>query len=189
MRKLLTLPFALTLAISAAYYSSSAYAESYLTGSVGSATTTGFAEDSTTLNFGAGARFGDFFALEVSYLDTGEFTASETYNDGQLDSSLKFTGLNVSLIGHLPLSDDLELYGKVGQYFWRTDINSYAHADNSSASLRLNDADLTYGGGVLMHLSKQLALKAEYQIIDFAADNDGAFGSTDIASVGFIFKL
>lgn len=189
MRKLLTLPAVLTLAFGAAYYSSSVYAESYLTGSVGNATTTGFEEDTTSISFGAGTRFGGILGFELNYLDTGEFTASDRYNNSTIESRLKFTGLNASIVGYLPLSDDFEVYGKLGQYFWRADINSYAHVDDSSASMRLNDNDLTYAGGILLRLSEQLALKAEYQVIDFAADNDGAYGSTDIASVGFTFSL
>lgn len=189
MRKLLTLQAALTLAFSAAYYSSSANAESYLTGTVGSSTTTGFAEDATSISFGAGTRMGDIFGFELSYLDTGEFTQTDQYYNDTIESRLKLTGLNASIVAYLPLSDDFEVYGKLGQYFWRADINSYAHDDGSSASVRLNDSDLTYAGGVLLRLSEQLALKAEYQVIDFGADNDGAFGSTDIASVGFTFSL
>ena len=76
-----------------------------------------FSDNTFGLKLYGGYRFGvgnalDYFALEASYQDLGEFEDNVLGSIVELDVD----GFTVDVLGFVPLSERIELFGKVGYY-------------------------------------------------------------------------
>lgn len=79
-----------------------------------SVTITHYQRDATYKLFG-GYQFTPYLGLEAGYFNMGEFGfKSTTTPAGTLDGRIKLDGLNVDLVGTLPVNDQLSVLGRVG---------------------------------------------------------------------------
>jgi OmpA-like transmembrane domain len=121
-------------------------------------------DDDTAWKAFVGWRMNPYFALELAYIDFGgpsdRFDASGSSGDFQVELS----GFAPYVIGTIPLGP-LELFGKVGYYFY--DVDASVDLDNgpdfdSSSS----ENDLLHGVGVGMTFFERLNARLEYERID-----------------------
>jgi len=122
-----------------------------------------------------GYQFNKNLAVELGYTDLGEASAP--------GASVEATAFEVVAVGSWPFTPQFSAYGKVGLYRGETD----ATAPGVSASE--SNTDLTYGIGVRWDFSKNLGLRAEYQLYkDLGGDTIGE-SDADVISIGVIWKF
>lgn len=164
------------IAVAAAGFSTSAAAQFYMGAAIGGtkyqdADYFGVDDSSTAFEFGAGWRFQQALAFEVSYLNLGDV------QDFELGSDLNVSGLTLSGKAFLPIAPQVDLYAKMGIFFWEMD-EVYR-----SRSYYLDEGeDLIYGGGVAFKLDA-VDLNLEYRAFDLYDM------STSVVSAGVSFHF
>lgn len=127
---------------------------------------------------GAGYRFGSYFATEVSYLNFGKMQYSAVDEDGKTNYSVPMHAERLALVGILPVSEDVELFGKAS-------LNN-VHATAGGESKRKVMPGI--GIGASYAITKNFALRGEYEYIK-SAMNSMSEGSKDVTSGTNLFKL
>ena len=131
------------------------------------------------------------FALEGGYFDLGNFGyTATTVPTGTLDGRIKLRGLNLDLVGTVPLGEKFSVFGRAGL--------NYAQAHDSfggtgavrvaNPNPRKNDTNYKLGLGLQYALSESLALRAEaerYRVNDAIGNR----GHVDLVSVGLIYRF
>ncbi len=104
----------------------------------------------------AGFRALKILAVEANYVDLGNTSS------GAVEAKTK--ALDVFAVGFLPLPV-IDIYGKLGVVYWKTDAHSPSSVGYSGFSLNHSGSDLAYGAGVQMHFGA-LAARLEYEGFD-----------------------
>ena len=156
-------------------------------------TVTGFSKDQrdTGYKLFAGRQLNQYFAVEAGYFDLGKFDfKSSTSGNGVLNGEAGFRGVNLDLLGQLPLSQRLSLLGRVGMHYTKTNTefsgNRLLGSTNTHASERKLNAKL--GLGLEYKFSEALALRGEverYRLNDAVGNR----GDADLYSVSLVYKL
>lgn len=157
------------------------------------ATLSSFGTDERDLGFKLffGKQLNQYFALEAGYYDLGKFSfAATTSGNGNLHGDASFRGVNLDLVGQLPLTQRLSLLGRIGGQYTRTSThfggNMLGGLTNPSASE--NKAGAKAGLGVEYKLSEALALRGEverYRIHDAVGNR----GDVDLMSLSLVYKF
>ena len=114
-------------------------------------------EDESAFKFYGGINLSHNIGLELGYVDLGNYA----------NGALTQDGISYELIGYLPLSSNLDLYGKAGFFSWEV----------ANASTSNTGTDATFGVGLQAQLHSQISLRGEYQVF---MDVDG--GDVDLYS-------
>lgn len=93
------------------------------------------------------------YGFEVGYTDFG---SANMYG-----GSTKVDGINLSLIGRMPLGANFNLLGKVGTTYSRTDVSTNAANSNLAGSER--GFDWSYGLGGELKFTPQWSLTLQYE--------------------------
>jgi len=139
-----------------------------------------FDEDKDVLEALAGYRFNQYFALEGSFIDFGDY--------GNDLAKASTDGYTAAIKGTLPVSDSFSVFVKLGQLWSETD---YRALNLSGAA---DDESLFVGGGLAYKLTSHVAINATYSVYDASMDfddvDDENFG-TDFkqASVGIEYRF
>ncbi len=157
------------------------------------ATMTSFTKDERDRGFKLflGKQLNQYFAVEGGYFDLGKFGfAATTSGNGSFNGRAGFRGVDLDLVGQLPLSQRLSVLGRIGMEYARTTTtfggNRLAGVTNPSASQR--KANAKFGVGLEYKLSEALALRGEverYRVNDAVGNR----GDVDLLSVGLVYKL
>ena len=131
------------------------------------------------------------FAVEGGYFDLGRFNyALSTTPVGTFSSDTRVRGLNLDLVGMLPLSDQFSVFGRVGAAYAQSRANPTRTGalllNNSSTSRK--DTNVKVGLGLQYAITEALAVRAElerYRINDPIRNR----GHIDMASVGLVYKF
>lgn len=119
-------------------------------------------DESTAFEVKGGVHLIEVLGLEASYLNLGQF------RDLENDMDVGFSGVTVSGKAILPLGPQMDIYGKIGMYFWELDEKYRGE------SIFLDEGeDLIFGGGVAFKPTDQISLDFEYrslQMVDLEAD-------------------
>ncbi|WP_043611653.1 outer membrane beta-barrel protein [Chromobacterium violaceum] len=120
----------------------------------------------TIWELGAGYRFNQYVAAELSYADFGksQATAGVAFIDGSENVSVATKAERIAILGILPMTQDLEVFGKVSL----NNVHTKLKLDEQS-SKTFNDTRLGLGIGAQYQLHKNLSLRGEYEYI---AGND-----------------
>ena len=156
-------------------------------------TVTGFTKDQrdTGYKLFVGKQLNQYVAVEGGYFDLGKFDfQSTTSGNGVLNGQAGFRGVNLDLLGQLPLSQRLSLLGRVGMHYTKTNTefsgNRLLGSTNTHASERKLNAKL--GLGLEYKFSEALALRGEverYRVNDAVGNR----GDADLYSVSLVYKL
>lgn len=131
------------------------------------------------------------FAVEGGYFDLGNFGyTATTVPAGTLDGRIKLRGLNLDLVGAVPLSEKFSVFGRAGlNYAQARDSFSGAGAVQvASPNPRKNDTNYKLGLGLQYALTESLAVRAEaerYRVNDAIGNR----GHIDLVSVGLIYRF
>jgi opacity protein-like surface antigen len=112
----------------------------------------GFSESDTSFKLFGGWMYNQFIGGDLEYIDGG------TVRDG--DFGIDSTGINVSIKGNWPVTEQFDVFGKVGYYFWDADIDV---TGNSGQESNESGSDVSWGIGAGWNFTENLGLIAEYQ--------------------------
>lgn len=121
-------------------------------------------EEDSAFKFYGGVNLSEHIGLELGYVDLGSYA-----ND-----ALTQDGISYELIGYLPLSANVDLYGRAGFFSWEV-----ANAFDSHTG-----TDPTFGVGLQVQLQHHVSLRGEYQTF---LDVDG--GDVDLYSANINFHF
>lgn len=142
----------------------------------------GFVDDADTgFKLFAGYSFGEFLAVELSYIDGGKAEETDRGQPILLAPGLTLPGftisdeveteiVNLSVIGNLPLTESFALFGKLGYSSIELDGRFSFQLDNDTSltaqSFRTRDEEISYGAGAVYSFGNGLQLRAEYEGFD-----------------------
>ena len=130
------------------------------------------------------------FSVEGGYFDMGEFDykANSTAPAGTSNGTMEVKGLNLDLVGTLPVTEKFSVLGRVGGIYSETEgrFSGTAVAVPSSHSER--NGGYKYGVGAQYDFTESLAMRAEAERyrIDNSVGNDG---DVDLYSVGLVYRF
>lgn len=128
-----------------------------------------------------GYQFNRNFAVEIAYSDGGEIEASF----GTLRESISASIWELVVVGMAPVADRVSVYGKVGIY--RADVDDET---NFGFSANETNNDLTFGAGVRFDVSRNVALRLEWQRYqDVGGVNVGGESDLDVISIGALYRF
>lgn len=104
----------------------------------------------------AGYDFNDKFAVEGSYIKSGK---AEDTVFGE-DVEVELSAFTVSAVGLLPLSDSMQLFGKVGFYTGEQEVTVLG------STLDEDDDGFTMGAGVRFRTSDQFVIRGDFDWFD-----------------------
>lgn len=124
----------------------------------------------------SGGKFRDVIGLELSYLDMGEAERA--------GGTTRARGVNLSVIGNLPLHDRFSIFGRLGSTYGWTKTDS---STTSISSGKERGFGLAYGAGVNFDLATNWALRAEWERHRFEFANEDS--DIDLYTIGFNYKF
>lgn len=139
-----------------------------------------------------GYKFNKNVAVEGGYFDLGKFGYAASMNpSATLNGSIKLKGLNLDLVGMLPITEKFSAFGRAGVNYAQakgafTGTESSVYAPNSNPSKR--DTNYKLGLGLQYALTESLAMRAEverYRINDAVGNK----GDIDLVSVGLVYQF
>ena len=104
-----------------------------------------------------GANLHRNFAFEVAYVDMGESVIKDNVDTLVIEAA----ALNASVLGIVPASRNIDLFGKVGLMYWEAEKSSSGTNNGTIASSE--GLDITFGFGVNIGVSRSFALRAEFE--------------------------
>lgn len=120
----------------------------------------------------AGLRLNRHFALEGGYYVFDKFGARRTFDSpsaGTLSTSMRVQGLGLDLVGHLPVSPGLSLFGKAGIVGTRVDTNGDVtgalFSGFTATDAKRREVNFKYGLGAELALSRQWAVRGEWEVL------------------------
>jgi OOP family OmpA-OmpF porin len=159
----------------------------------GGFTSSSIADDnrSTGYKIFGGYQFNKNIALEGGYFDLGKFGyTATTVPAGNLIGEIRLKGLNLDVVGTLPITEKFSVIGRVGaNYADATDSfvgTGAVTVRNPNPSNR--DTNLKLGLGLQYAFTDSLALRAEierYRINDAVGNK----GDVDFASIGLVYRF
>lgn len=139
-----------------------------------------------------GYQFNRNFAIEGGYFDLGKFGfTATTIPAGTLRGDIKLRGLNLDLVGTLPITEKFSAIGRVGMNY-ASAKDSFSSTGAVTAPTNLNPrksaAHYKLGVGLQYAFTDALAMRveAERYRIDDAVGNKG---DIDLVSVGLIYRF
>lgn len=159
----------------------------------GGATSTSIANnrnDAAYKIFG-GYQFTSFFAVEGGYFKLGEFGfSSSTVPAGTLNGNIKLQGVNLDLVGTLPISDRFSLIGRVG-------IDSISAKDSftrsgsvliSNPNPQVREQNYKAGVGFSYLINQSVSLRGEFERYR-VNDAVGNKGDINVGTLSLVFPF
>lgn len=146
--------------------------------------------DRTYKLFG-GYQFNPYISVEAGYFDLGRFGFTTTTTPaGTLSGNIRLKGLNLDVVGTLPITEKFSAFGRMGVAYTRAEdsfVGSGAVSvlDPNPSS---HKANLKAGLGLQYALTDALSLRAEIERyrVDDAVGNKG---DVDLASLGLVYHF
>jgi OOP family OmpA-OmpF porin len=127
-----------------------------------------------------GYQFNRNFAVELGYTDLGEVTASF----GTLRETISSTAFELVGVGMLPVAERFSVYGKLGIYRASTEDET-----NFGFSAKESNTDITFGFGARFDITKNIAVRGEWQKYSDVGGPDIGESDVDVISIGVLFKF
>jgi len=156
-------------------------------------TTTGMGKDERDVAYKlfGGYQFNRHFAVEAGYFNLGKFGfTSTTTPAGTLNGQIRLQGLNLDLVGTLPLTENLSAIGRVGAQAAnaRDRFSGTGAVAVQNANPRKTEVNYKFGAGLQYAFSPSLLMRAEaerYRVNDAV----GNHGGVNLFSVSLIIPF
>lgn len=156
-------------------------------------TTTAFDDDErdTGYKLFGGYQFNRYFAIEGGYFDLGEFGfTATTLPTGTLDGQIEIEGLNLDLVGLIPVTDRFSVFGRVGAQYAEAEDRFRGTGSVNVMNPDPDESDTNYKAGLglqyAMTRSVDVRLEVERYRIDDAVGNRG---DIDLVSLGLVYRF
>jgi OOP family OmpA-OmpF porin len=139
-----------------------------------------------------GYQLNDNFAIEAGYFDLGQFSyTATTVPKGTLNGKINLKGVNLDLVGFLPLSEKFSAFARVGANYARAEdtfSSSGAVSVPTDATPTKTATHYKAGVGLQYDLSRSVGLRAEAERyrIDDAVGNQG---DINMFSLGLVYRF
>ncbi len=139
----------------------------------------------------AGYQLSRNFALEGGYFNLGRFGYQAALTPaGSVDGKIRLQGVNLDLVGSLPLSERVSVFGRVGAAYAqaRDHFSSTGAVHAVDPDPRKNAVNVKFGAGLQYDVSDNLSMRAEaerYRINDAVGNK----GDIDLYSVGLVYRF
>lgn len=146
---------------------------------------------STGYKIFSGYQFNRNFAIEGGYFDLGTFGyKATTVPAGTLSGEAKIRGLNLDLVGIVPMTDKLSAFGRVGVTHAQTkdSFSGTGAVRASNPNPSKTDTNYKFGAGLQYAVTENFGLRAEierYRINDAVGNK----GDIDLASIGLVYRF
>jgi OOP family OmpA-OmpF porin len=147
------------------------------------------ADDSTTgWKIFFGNRYNPNAAVEFGYVDLGTASVRGSGSLGGtpvvIHGDWSASGLTVSLVGRLPISNGFGVTGRVGMYVWGVDLDGISGSESASGT------SLTYGFGFQYDFLRATGLRLEWErFTDVGDDIHTGQSDVDLLSAGLVFRF
>ena len=131
------------------------------------------------------------FALESGYFDLGKFGfTANTSPLGSLSGDIRVRGLNLDLVGMLPLSEQFSLLGRVGANYAQTRgaFSGTGAVGVTNPNPSESGTNYKLGVGLQYALSDTWAIRGELERYR-VKDSVGNRGHIDMASIGLVYRF
>jgi OOP family OmpA-OmpF porin len=135
-----------------------------------------------------GYQFNQYLGMEAGYFNLGEFGFKSTAPAGTLDGRIKVDGMNIDLVGTMPVNDQLSVLGRIGVHNARTREAFTGTVVLNNPNTENKDTNYKAGIGFSYKFSQSMNLRGElerYRIND-AMDNKGYI---NVASLSLVFPF
>lgn len=138
-----------------------------------------------------GYQFNPYVGLEGGYFNLGEFDLSAaTAPPGTLNGNLKLQGLNLDLVGTMPLGMNWSVIGRIGAQHAqaRGRFSGTGAASTIASSRDENDTNYKFGLGLQYEINPSWLVRVEaerYRI----SDTTGGHGNVDLYSLSLVFPF
>ena len=114
-----------------------------------------------------GYRFNPYLAVEAGYIDFGKAKYQASYTGGSAQGSLKAGGLDMAVLGSLPVNDSFSVFGKVGVVDAKVEssLTASAPATLASGSDSVYSIKPLLGVGAIYKLSQNVDLRGDYDYV------------------------
>lgn len=158
-----------------------------------SATTTSITHDNNDKAYKVfgGYQFNPYFGLEAGYFNLGQFGfKSATSPAGTLDGRMKIDGVNIDMVGTLPVNDQLSFLGRLGMHNARTrdTFSATGAVALSDTSREMTEKNYKAGFGFAYKFSQSMSLRGElerYRVNDAIGNK----GNINVASLSLVFPF
>jgi hypothetical protein len=142
----------------------------------------------TAFKMFVGYQFNPNFAVEASYVDFGDFTASSSAPGYSGEAKLSMDGFTAALVGKLPIQDGFSVFGKLGLIAWDADLNESEQfmGQSGSASYGEDGTDPYYGIGA-EYVVNQVMMRLEFERYDISESGEDLDVDLISASIGYRF--
>ena len=141
--------------------------------------------------FQAGYKFNSYFAVEAGYIDLGTAKYNASFAGGSAQGSDKAAGLDLVVLGILPISNNLSIFGKTGLVAAKvkTELSSSAPVtvsiSDSSTELRP-----LLGMGTMYSIQKNVDLRVDYDHVSGLGNSGkGAKITDNMLSAGISYNF
>lgn len=118
------------------------------------------------------------FGVELGYTDLGKATLSGPGGSVRAEAS----GLEILVVGTLPVTQQFSFYGKLGFFMWDSDFRGTVLGAPVSGSD--DGTDLTYALGARYSFSRTLSMHVQWQRYRDVGDFD-----VDVIGAGLLFRF
>jgi len=138
-----------------------------------------------------GYQFNNYLAVEGGYFDLGKFGfKATTLPPGMLSGDIKLRGLNLDLVGTLPITQKFSAFGRVGMNYGdaRDSFTGTGAVQVLNPSPSQRQTNYKYGVGLQYAFTEALAMRVEaerYRINDAVGNK----GDVDLYSVGLTYRF
>lgn len=134
-----------------------------------------------------GYQFNDYFGLDLAYVDLGKARYSGSYFGTPVaDGTVEVWGLNMAVVGILPVNPSFAVFGKVGLFAWE------AKAEDVTLGLPFSDlatgTDFSAGLGMSFHFTRNLSARVEWERFGLTG-YDFDLGHVELLSLGMVYRF
>lgn len=133
-----------------------------------------------------GARINPMLGAELSYYDLGDRSMEGTTGGSTAKLESSTTGTAIAGVGYVPLTSQIEAFGKAGAMAWdsktsKTSGTNTSHFDESGTSILL-------GGGAQFQMNSNLHLRGEWEHISNIGADSAYETDADVYSLGMSYS-
>jgi len=138
-----------------------------------------------------GYQFNDYFAIEGGYFDLGKFGYNAiTVPAGTVNGETSLKGLNLDVLGFLPITEKLSLFGRIGANYSEAKDNFSATGPIVITDPDPSKKDVNYKLGLGLQYRITEALATRLEIERYRVDDAiGNRGDIDQLSVGLVYRF